>query len=117
MNTENQGQVSGLPLRAVVETNARFSRGAVTLLVAGELPPGLRALVTQHIANQEMIVQAALTRDRDLAFQAVFNDPTNRLALDASWAMFNEVLGASHEFLPGWGATGQGIAHENRARF
>jgi alpha-galactosidase/6-phospho-beta-glucosidase family protein len=49
-----------------------------------------------------MIVQAALTRDHDLAFQAVFDDPANRLALDASWAMFNEMLGASRAFLPGW---------------
>lgn len=108
VNTENQGQVSGLPLRAVVETNARFSPDAVTPLVAGELPPGLRALVAQHIANQEMIVQAALTRDRDLAFQAVFNDPANRLALDASWTMFNEMLGASRDFLPGWEVDGTG---------
>jgi len=108
VNTENQGQISDLSLRAVVETNARFSRDAVTPLVAGELPPGLRALVAQHIANQEMIVQAALTRDRDLAFQAVFNDPTNRLALDASWTMLNEMLCASRAFLPGWKDDGTG---------
>ncbi|HEY6042679.1 MAG TPA: alpha-glucosidase/alpha-galactosidase [Anaerolineae bacterium] len=102
VNVENQGQIPGLPSRAVVETNARFSLNAVTPLVAGDLPPGLQSLTAQHIANQEMIVQAALACDPDLAFQAVFNDPTNRLSLDETFKMFNEMLCASREFLPGW---------------
>jgi alpha-galactosidase len=91
-----------LPHHAVVETNARFSRDAVTPLAAGELPPGLHSLIARHVANQEMIVQAALTCDRDLAFQAVFGDPTNRLPLDESWRMFNEMLYANRDFLPEW---------------
>jgi len=102
VNVENVGQISNLPLRAVVETNARFSRDRVEPLTAGALPPGIYALVAPHVANQEMIIQAALTRDRDLAFQAVFNDPTNRLPLDETWDMFNAMLRASREFLPGW---------------
>jgi galacturan 1,4-alpha-galacturonidase len=102
VNVENHGQIPNLPLGVVVETNARFSRDTVTPLVAGELPLGLHSLVAQHIANQEMIVQAALTRDRDLAFQAVFNDPTNRLPLDETCQMFNEMLRASRDALPGW---------------
>ncbi len=84
VNVENRGQIPNLPAHAVVETNARFSRDGVTPLVAGQLPPGLHALVAQHVANQELIVQAALAHDRALAFQAVFNDPTNRLSLDAT---------------------------------
>jgi hypothetical protein len=32
----------------------------------------------------------------------MFNDPTNHLALDAAWEMFNLMLQASREFLPGW---------------
>ncbi|CAG0980150.1 partial alpha-galactosidase, partial [Anaerolineae bacterium] len=102
VNVENVGQIGNLPMRAVVETNARFSRDAVTPLVAGELPPGLQSLAARHIANQEMIVEAALARNRDLAFQAVFGDPTNRLPIDEAWNMFNAMLRASREFLPGW---------------
>jgi hypothetical protein len=37
-----------------------------------------------------------------LAFQAVLNDPANRLPPDETWSMFNEMLRASREFLPGW---------------
>lgn len=102
VNVENQGQIANLPLHAVVETNARFSRDAVCPIVAGELSPGLQALIARHVSDQEMIVAAALTCDKQLAFQAVFNDPANRLPIDETWTMFNEMLRASREFLPGW---------------
>jgi alpha-galactosidase len=102
VNMENVGQVANLPLRAVVETNARFTRDQVRPIAAGALPPGLQPLIARHVSNQEMIMQAALARDKELAFQAVFNDPTNRLPIDESWQMFNAMLRASREFLPGW---------------
>lgn len=102
VNVENVGQITNLPLRAVVETNARFSRDQVQPIVAGALPAGVQSLVARHVSNQEMIVEAALTRDKDWAFQAVLNDPTNRLPPDETWEMFNEMLQASREFLPGW---------------
>ncbi|MBI5565550.1 MAG: alpha-glucosidase/alpha-galactosidase, partial [Chloroflexi bacterium] len=104
VNVENQGQVATLrvPLHAVVETNAHFSRDAVRPIAAGALPTGVQALIARHVTNQEMIIEAALTRDKDLAFQAVFNDPTNHLPLDEAWTMFNRLLAASREYLPGW---------------
>jgi len=102
VNIENVGQISNLPLHSVVETNARFSRHQVQPITAGALPPGVHALIERHVSNQEMIIEAALTRDQDLAFQAVLNDPTNRLPPDESWEMFNEMLQVSREFLPAW---------------
>ena len=102
VNVENQGQIANLPLHAVVETNARFSRDEVRPLAAGSLPPGLQPLAAQHVSNQELIVEAALTCNKDMAFQAVFDDPTNRLPVDESWTMFNRMLKASRSFLPGW---------------
>jgi len=102
VNMENQGQVANLPLRAVVETNARFSRDEVGPLAEGALPPGLQSLLARHVSNQDMIIEAALARDRELAFQAVLNDPTNCLPIDETWEMFNQMLQASRDFLPGW---------------
>ena len=102
VNVPNVGQVSNLPLHAVVETNARFSRHQVQPVVAGALPTGVQSIVAQHVSNQEMIVEATLKHDKDLAFQAVLNEPTNRLPPDEAWQMFNEMLNASREFLPGW---------------
>jgi alpha-galactosidase len=102
VNAENQGQVANLPLRAVVETNAHLSRDEVRPLAAGALPPGLQPLVARHVSNQELIVEAALARDKDLAFQALFNDPASALPIDESWQMFNRLLQAGRAFLPGW---------------
>jgi len=102
VNLANRGQVENLPLDAVVETNASFSRDEVRPLAAGALPSGLQPLMARHVANQELIVEASLARDRDLAFQAVLGDPTNRLPVDETWAMFLEMLQASRAFLPSW---------------
>jgi alpha-galactosidase len=100
INMENVGQISNAPLRAVVETNAHFSRGNIHPLSAGMLPAGIAPLVNQHIANQELIIEAALTGKMDLAFQAFFNDPANHLPLDAAWEFFNRLLQMNREYLP-----------------
>ena len=102
VNLPNRGQIANLPLGVVVETNAHFGRDEVRPLDAGCLPPGLAPLVARHSANQELIVDAALARDPDLAFQAVYGDPTNILALDAAWLMFQRMLALNRDFLPGW---------------
>lgn len=91
VNMRNQGQLPQLPAEAVVETNARFSSDLVQPLVAGTMPPGVAGMVARHAANQEMIIEAALTRNADLAFHAVFSDPTTTLSIDRAWAMFNEI--------------------------
>lgn len=101
-NLPNIGQIANLPLGAVVETNAYFSRDSVRPLAAGALPQGVLNLVETHVHNQEMIVEAALTRDKDLAFQAVFNDPLTRLPIDKAWAMFQAMLEATKDYLPGF---------------
>jgi alpha-galactosidase len=82
INMENDGQISNLPARVVVETNVHFSRNRARPVKAGALPAGLAPLVNLHCANQELIVEAALTDNYDLAFQAFQNDPTNHLPID-----------------------------------
>jgi alpha-galactosidase len=100
VNLENVGQISNLPLHAVVETNAHFSRDSVRPLAAGSLPAGIAPLIHQHSANQELMVEAALTGNTDLAFQAFFNDPSNHLPLDEAWELFNKMLQLNREYLP-----------------
>jgi len=102
VNLENRGQIANLPLGSVVETNAHFSRDQIHPLASGQLPAGLAPLVARHIANQELIIEAALTQDRDLAFQAILNDPASPLPVDRAWEMFGRMLQASREYLPGW---------------
>jgi galacturan 1,4-alpha-galacturonidase len=100
VNVENVGQISNMPLHAVIETNAYFSREGVRPLTAGALPTGIAPLINQHSADQELIVEAALTENTDLAFQAFFNDPTNHLPIDTAWELFNKMLQVNREYLP-----------------
>jgi galacturan 1,4-alpha-galacturonidase len=99
VNMENGGQISNMPLHAVVETNAHFSRDSVRPLTAGALPAGIAPLINQHSANQELMIEAALTENIDLAFQAFFNDPTNHLPIDMAWELFNRMLQVNREYL------------------
>ncbi len=100
VNLENVGQVSNLPLHAVVETNAHFSYDSVRPITAGALPAGIAPLVDQHSADQELIIEAALTENAELAFQAIFNDPTNSLPIDTAWEFFNKLLELNRHYLP-----------------
>jgi len=100
VNMENVGQVFNLPLHAVVETNAHFSRDSIRPLTAGALPAGIASLINQHSANQEFIIEAALTENTDLAFQAFFTDPSNHLPFDTAWELFNKMLQVNKEYLP-----------------
>ena len=87
------------------QLGARATDHAAVTPYTGQLSKGEADAIFQralHVSNQELIVEAALTCDRELAFQAVYNDPTNRLPLDESWKMFNRMLDASRLFLPGW---------------
>ena len=102
VNLPNVGQIDGLPRQAIVETNAYFTRDSVKPEFAGRLPAGAEAWVLRAATNQEMIVEAALTRDKKLAFQAFLNDPLMSLTTDNAWTMFNQMLKATRDMLPGW---------------
>jgi galacturan 1,4-alpha-galacturonidase len=91
VNTENVGQAADLPRHAVVETNAYLGSDVLRPLVAGALPAGVQALVARHVGNQELILEAALQRNVDLAFQAILNDPNTHLPIDTAWRMFGEI--------------------------
>ncbi|MBN2677835.1 MAG: hypothetical protein JXR32_07200 [Anaerolineaceae bacterium] len=100
VNLENTGQISNLPLQSVVETNAHFSRDSVRAVVAGALPRAIAAMINQHITNQELIIDAVLLNDLDLALQAFINDPSNHLPIDSSAALFQALVQLNRDFLP-----------------
>jgi alpha-galactosidase/6-phospho-beta-glucosidase family protein len=49
--------------------------------------------------NQELIVEAAATGNKEVALQALFNDPLVR-NLDSARAIFDDLLAAHAEHLP-----------------
>lgn len=75
VNLPNAGQISNLPLGAVVETNAVFARDSVRPVLAGALPEEVRRLILPHVENHALTLRAALECDRELVVRALLNDP------------------------------------------
>jgi alpha-galactosidase len=102
VNLPNVGQIAGLPLGAVVESNAQFRKGSLSPVVPKPLPAGLLTLMRRIVGVQQLTLQAAIDKDADLAFQALLNDSLCRIPVDQAWIMFNELLRANKDMLPGW---------------
>ncbi len=68
-------QIDNLPETAIVETNALFERDAIRPLNAGSVPENVKALLMPHIENQEIVMEASMTLDKELVFKAFKNDP------------------------------------------
>ncbi len=99
VNIPNCGQIPNLPMGAVVETNARFCADSVTPLFAGEVPMSVYSLVTRIVGEEETIVEAALTRDLELAFRAFVNDALVTVPYDQARKMFNEMVANTRAYL------------------
>jgi alpha-galactosidase len=100
VNLPNQGQITNLPADVVVETNAIFQSNEIIPLQAGKIPLNLEALILQHVNNQEMIIESAITHNIRPAFQAFCNDPSIPLPLDTCLELFNQLTQINHDFLP-----------------
>jgi alpha-galactosidase/6-phospho-beta-glucosidase family protein len=75
MNLPNSGQIPRLPAGAVLETMGVVDGLGARPFAVGELPTAIHSILERHVANQELIVEAALTGDRALALEALVNDP------------------------------------------
>ncbi|MGP0585541.1 family 4 glycosyl hydrolase [Paenibacillus timonensis] len=103
VNLPNRGQMTSLPLNAVVETNAVFSADSVQPVLAGSLPEDINHLVIRHVYNQKAILKAAINKDHDLAFRAFLNDPLlSGLTPDQAEELFTTMLNNTKVYLPGW---------------
>lgn len=103
VNLPNIGQMDA-PQGIVVETNALFSKNSVRPLWAGQVPDGVKLLLGRHMQNQEMILKAALERDKKLAFQAFNNDPmTAKLTYAQAEELFHTMFENTKAYLPGYG--------------
>ncbi len=92
VNLPNIGQISNLPLGAVVETNALFCRDSVAAVFAGSLPMDVQQLIIRHVTNQEGILEACMKNDRRLAFEVFMNDPQMSLDPEAGKELFLTML-------------------------
>jgi len=101
-NVPNAGLVTNLPAGACVEVPVYVDRGGFHAVPVGPLPPQCAALTHVNVMVEEMAVEAALTGNPRLAFQAIANDPLTAavLSLAEIKEMVNEMLRQNRDYLP-----------------
>jgi len=101
-NVPNAGLVTNLPEGACVEVPVYVDRGGFHAVPVGPLPPQCAALTHVNVMVEEMAVEAALTGNPRLAFQAIANDPLTAavLSLAEIKEMVNEMFRQNRDYLP-----------------
>jgi len=102
VSAPNAGQAEGLPMGAVVETNAVFGLNAVRPVFAGRLPEPVSRIVYERAANQMMLTDACIKKDIGLAFSAFLNDSLVTIGVKEAEELFSEMVENTKEYLPGW---------------
>ncbi len=101
INFPNVGQVANLPYYAVVETLGTLNALGATAIAFSDVSLGVQSVLQQHMSNQELNVQAALTGDRSLALQVFLNDPlSGRLTIAQARQLPAEMLEVNKQYLP-----------------
>ncbi len=75
VNIPNEGIFTNLPRDSVVECPAIINKNGVNGIKLGEYPKGIAALLRNQYSVQDLVVEAVLTRSKDLALQALLADP------------------------------------------
>jgi len=101
-NVPNTGLVTNLPENACVEVPVWASRKGLSPVQVGALPPQCALLTNLSASIEEMAVEAALTGDPRLVFQAIAFDPLTAsvLSLAEIKQMVNEMLQQNRDYLP-----------------
>ncbi len=101
-NVPNTGLVTNLPPNACVEVPVWVSRKGFEPVHVGALPPQCAALTNLSSTIEEMAVEAALTGNPRLVFQAIAYDPLTSavLSLAEIKQMVNEMFRQNQEYLP-----------------
>ena len=74
-NVPNDGLITNLPQRAIVEVACLVDRNGVQGTYVGDLPEQLAALNRTNINVHLLALDAALKRDRDAVYHAAYMDP------------------------------------------
>ena len=101
-NVPNTGLITNLPEGACVEVPVFVDKAGFRPVHVGPLPPQCVALNHVSVMVEEMAVEAALTGDPRLAFQAIAYDPLTAavLSLAEIKAMVNEMFQQNRDYLP-----------------
>lgn len=101
-NVLNKGLIPNLSADAVVEVPCLVDKNGVQGCYVGPLPTQCAALNMTNVNVQLLTVEAALTRKRDLVYQAAYLDPhcAAELTLDQIRAMCDDLFEAHGNMMP-----------------
>ncbi len=99
VNIPNVGQISNLPIGAVVETNAVFRAGMVTPIMSGEIPEYVYPLVSKICAEQEAVSEAIAKRDIKAIYEAFVGDSLVTCSAEDAEKLFKEMVQNTKEYL------------------
>jgi alpha-galactosidase len=101
-NTANTGLITNLPEDCCVEVPVYADKGGLHAVHVGALPASVAPLNQITVASEELAVEAALTGDPTLVFQAVAYAPltASLLSLAEIKQMVNEMLAQNKDHLP-----------------
>ena len=100
-NLRNKGYVTNIDEGACVEVPVTADREGIHVKGFYTLPAQLSALVSHSAKLEEMAVQAAITGDPDLVFQAILQDPLTAsvCSMEEIHDMVQEMLEKNKEYL------------------
>jgi alpha-galactosidase len=101
-NVPNRGLITNLPHNACVEIPVWASKRGLEGVYVGALPAQCALLTNLSASIEEMVVEAAVSGNPRLVFQAVAHDPLSAavLSLAEIKQMVNEMFSYNHEWLP-----------------
>ena len=100
-NVINHGSIPNLPEDACVEVPVVADRMGLKTTVAGKLPDHLAILVNTTARIESLVIEAAMRRDKEAVYYAVYNDPLTSAvcSLDEIRRMCDEIFAKNTEFL------------------
>lgn len=101
-NVLNSGLITNLPKDSCVEVACLVNKNGVQPTYVGNIPTQLAALNRTHINVHELVVEAAVSKNRDKIYQAAYLDPhtSSELSLDEIKKMVDEMIEAHGDYLP-----------------
>ncbi len=101
-NVLNTGLIDNLPAEACVEVPCLVDGSGVTPCHVGRLPVQLAAMNMTNINVQLLTIEAAVTRKRDLIYNAAMLEPHTaaELSIDDIVKMVDELIEAHGDYLP-----------------
>ena len=101
-NVMNHGLIDNLPQDACVEVPCLVNGSGIHPCHVGKLPVQLAAMNMTNINPQLITIEAAVTRKRDLIYNAAMLEPHTaaELSIDDIVAMVDELIDAHGDFLP-----------------